>query len=212
MDIRQWLSRVSDDVIRQYKANGKDVLEDLEQSAVDRATILEPPCSEESLFSATRRLGFRLPLDYEAFLRISNGLVLPAFENHSIRIRPIQEIGRFKDVDRCSYESWVDGAPKVRFAPLSVMAKDVRAFTENVPDPAILHDAWLLSDVVSTGGILLCPYAGYGEGIHEIWELGPWSGCIRYRSFFDFLRIHMHEVLEGQAPQLDDIHRISGHQ
>jgi hypothetical protein len=156
--------------------------------AVSQGSILRSPATSETIAAAEERLGIDLPADYKSFLQFSNGMVIPMIDGHVAELLRVEAIKPFSCADAHAFALWNDQGSQEAFTPLSQIPGDLVCFQENLPDVRLLTDAVLISDVVNSGGVLLCPFKSFGPDAFEIWELEPWAGCVRYRNFADFLR------------------------
>lgn len=191
------LTTLSARVVARLSALELESLDPLECEIVRKRSIICAPADPAAISEAEGRIGFDLPQEYACFLAVSNGMVLPGFEGHAIRLLPAEEIAKFRDLDSEALESWRQDAMREPIAPLDVMPKDVMVFRDDVPDFPLLATAVAVSEIVNSGGVFIVRFHEYGHGAYEVWELGPWSGCIRYRTFLTFLRDHMECYLTG---------------
>lgn len=157
------------------------------QDACRRNSVTFPGASTSRIAIAERRIGRQLPHDYRAFVEWSDGLTIPTVDGHISRLVSVQDVASFSTVDEESFSTWAASPSLERFAPLSLMPGEIQVFRSDLPDLRRLRDSLIVSEVVNTGGVLLCPYDEYGHDNWETWELEPWSGCTRYRSFQVYL-------------------------
>lgn len=191
------LTALSARVVARLSALKFESLDPLECEVVRKRSIICAPAEPAAIVEAEGRIGSDLPQEFAYFLAVSNGMVLPGFEGHAIRLLPAEEIANFRDLDPEALESWRQDAMGEPIAPVHVMPNDIMVFRDDVPDFPLLATAIAVSEIVNSGGVFIVRFHDYGHGAYEVWELGPWSGCIRYRTFLTFLREHMEHYLTG---------------
>jgi hypothetical protein len=157
------------------------------QEACRRKSVTFPGASTSRIAIAERRIGRQLPHDYRAFFEWSDGLTIPTADGHISRLVSVEDVACFSTVDEESFSAWAASPSLERFAPLALMPREIQVFRSDLPDLTRLRRSLIVSEVVNTGGVLLCPYDEYGNDCWETWELEPWSGCTRYRSFQAYL-------------------------
>jgi len=188
-------------VLKYFESRPGSEAEPASAEAIRRGSMMaEKGVSTQEIMDAELRLGVMFPEEYRTFLTVSNGMVLPFLEGHPFFLKPIREVELFRKVDPESFESWADceDGRANEFAPLGAMPPDVTKFVEDYPSSGAHFDrAIAISDVVNTGAVLLCSFPMHEKVFHEIWEIGPWTGCVRYRSFFDFVEGNMRSFLQS---------------
>jgi hypothetical protein len=201
---RNLLGELSSRVLDVFSRDGEDCLEDAERSALQQGSLWFAPASETEISDAESRLGLALPDDYKAFLQFTNGAVLPGLENHTAKLLPAGSIGQFSKLDPGAFESWlcrdfVNGDEPI--VALQWMSDDVEMFRYDYPPQVeTFFQSIVISEVVGTAAVLICSFLQTtGKCAYETWVVGPWMGCIRYRSFEHFIRHHLDAFVREQS-------------
>jgi hypothetical protein len=200
------LGELSSRVLAVFSSDAEECLEDVERIALQGGSLWLAPASKLEISDAEHRLGIELPDDYKSFLQFSNGAVLPGLENHTAKLLPAGSIGRFSRVDPGAFDSWVCSdlvmvTGDEPIVALQWMSDDVEMFRYDYPPQveAFLQSI-VISEVVGTAAVLICPFLQTtGECAYETWVVGPWMGCIRYRSFEHFIRHHLDAFVREES-------------
>ncbi len=198
------LDELSSRVLEVFSRESDECLERTESIALQRRSLWLAPASESEISDAEHRLEVALPDDYKSFLQITNGAVIPALENHAAKLLPANSIGRFSKVDPSAFDSWLCcdlAASDVPIEALEWMSNDVEMFRYDYPPQVeAFFQSIVISEVVNTAAVLICPFLQTsGEYAYETWVIGPWLGCIRYRSFEHFIRNHLDAFVREES-------------
>lgn len=100
-----YLSQEDEELYKKYET---------EEQALRRGSLGYPPATEKQIVEAEERLGFILPASYKAFLRVSNGLLIPYFDADHCNLLPVEKIGLLSEVCGMVYETLIKTSiPKV---------------------------------------------------------------------------------------------------
>jgi hypothetical protein len=105
----------------------------------DRRPLAAPPATEADIAAAEARLGVRLPPSYREFLTVSNGWRRTGVFVSGLR--PVGQIGWFRDLEREWYEIWRDLDTDGNSADVALMARAVVVSAPESEDALLLDPA-----------------------------------------------------------------------
>lgn len=139
-------------------------------------SLARPPAAEEAIAAAEARLDLRLPPDYRAFLRASNGLARTS--QTSPRLLPAEEIAF------------------LRHAADPELFGIYKEYPGDDLSPA-MERCLLASDPLAGEMVLLVPPLGE-DGPWETWFFASWvPGEVRYPSFRHYLEQRLQDLAAG---------------
>jgi hypothetical protein len=169
---------------------------------LEAGTLLEPSAPEEEVLAAEAAWGLPLPPSYRSFLKVSNGLRLPAFG----RLAPVNHVRPFPSAAPAEYRALLEALSG------STDCQDDEYFNYGkAQDSFAIRPRYAASALTITGPVpgghlqskefgwgLLVREVTFDGGEHEVWEYDAW-GSRRYRSFFEYFSALRVSIVESLA-------------
>jgi len=165
--------------------------------AYEKGEITNEGLLEEEIATVEAKLKVKLPPSYLAFLKYSNGLLLP---DRFTNLLPLKDIDWFYTLNQEWADIWNDGEDDVEDEQYFVYGKEQDSCHMR---SRYLKTALQISDSAEGDVLLLNPEVKFGEEWEAWWFGDALPGAIRFQSFQELL-LYLLQPEEAQEPMSEE--------